>query len=177
MYALIKPLMVLFLLHASFAKASILDELIVFPGAEVVDVSDDRNIQQHLIVLGALEKINHELEPERSTFLVGKKSTRTYYLPVARKTGDVEQFYGLQLADIGTLVFSCTGRTCGSSSYWANKILNQAILYGPEQFQRYGIYELPDGAGYVSFYASQRATRKIYVHIEAFTAVSDQIDK
>ena len=141
-------------------------ELSLFPAAELVEEEIQDDVASHLIVLGALEKINHELEPENSEVRNGKKSSWTYYLPQARRTREVRQFYLPQLDSLGRIAFECSGRTCGSSTYWANRIFERAILYGPEQFQHFVIVELADNSGYLSVYIGQRATRKIYVHIE-----------
>ena len=118
----------------------------------------------YLLALGALEKINHVIEPEDSRLITGTKSTWTFELPDARSTGSIGDFYRAQLTSIGAILFECSGRGCGSSSYWANKIFNASVLYGPEQFQRYYVAEL--SAGFVVVYVAQRATRDIYVHIE-----------
>lgn len=118
----------------------------------------------HLVVLGSLEKVNRELQPEKSEIFYGRRYQETYYLPEARRTEQVFDHYRMQLKQLGQVLFQCDGRACGSSSYWANKVFKEAILYGPEQFQKYLIAERSDSGGYVAVYVGQRATRKIYVH-------------
>ena len=132
--------------------------------ADLVDQVINVDVSRHLVVLGALEKVNHILKPENSVMVQGIKSTFTYYPPEARRTQNVGEQIKPQLAQLGELVFECQGRTCGSSSNWANRILGKAILYGPEQYQRYYAVKLSEG--YLSVYIGQRATRKIYLHIE-----------
>ena len=132
--------------------------------AELVDEVINVDVSRHLVVLGALEKVNHILEPEKSVIVQGIKSTFTYYLPEARRTLNVGKQIKPQLVQLGELVFECQGRSCGSSSNWANRILGKAILYGPEQYQHYYAVKLING--YLSVYVGQRATRKIYLHIE-----------
>ena len=172
MYAIVKFLVVMLVFSSSITEASVLDSLQPPQNSELVDSTDSDQVKPHLVVLGALEKINHELEPEQSTSMVGRKSSRTYYLPLARKTSSVVEFYRDQLSVQGEIAFECRGRTCGSSSYWANKILGRSILYGPEQFQHYVVYQLPADSGYLAVYVGQRATRKIYVHIEAVSSMA-----
>jgi len=138
-----------------------------YAGAERVEEGADERQARHLLVLGSLEKVNHVVQPEASTMFKGLRSWETFYLPQARRTRDVAEHYLDEIEQLGELKFSCRGRTCGSSSYWANTIFGQAILYGPEQYQHYFIVELPDDGGYTSVYIGQRATRKIYVHIES----------
>lgn len=132
--------------------------------AELVDEVINVDVSRHLVVLGALEKVNHVLKPEKSVMVQGIKSTFTYYLPEARRTQNVDEQIKPQFAELGELVFECQGRSCGSSSNWANRILGKAILYGPEQYQRYYAVKLSDG--YLTVYVGQRATRKIYLHLE-----------
>jgi len=138
-----------------------------YVGAELVEEGADKRAARHLVVLGSLEKVNHVVQPEQSTTFKGLRSWETYYLPQARRTRDVADHYSNEIEQLGELKFSCRGRTCGSSSYWANSVFEQAILYGPEQYQYYFIVELPDGGGYTAVYVGQRATRKIYVYIES----------
>ena len=153
-------------LWAPGLRADALGQLVDYPGAELVDESDDGSAMARLVVLGALEKVNNELVPEKSVNLRGKLAFRTWYLPQARKTDAVAAHYRTQLAGQGELLFSCEGRSCGSSSHWANKVFDQAILYGPEQFQHYLIAWLEEQGGYLALYIAQRATRKIYAYAQ-----------
>ena len=157
---------------AGGAEIAIGPAMVRMPGAaEMIEKVVEEEAAPHLIVLGALEKVNHELQPEKSEIINGFKSAFTYYLPRARRTGDVGRFYRDQLVALGEVVFECEGRTCGSSSSWANSILDRAIIYGPEQHQRY--YVAKTASGYLSIYVGQRATRKIYVHIEYIETAGD----
>ena len=125
----------------------------------------------HLLILGALEKVNHVLQPERSEVVAGRRFQETLYLPEARRTEQVFDHYRQQLLSLGELLFECDGRACGSSSYWANRVFEEAVLYGPEQYQKYAIVRRNDGRGYLAVYVGQRATRKIYVHLVHFLTV------
>ena len=136
-----------------------------FPGAELKDKSTEP-FRSHMLVLGALEKVDRELRPENYKILSAKKSSYTYYLPEARQTSDVFEYYLNQLKTVGKIEFHCKGRACGSSSYWANKIFNSAVLYGPEQFQNYAVFRT--ASGWWTVYISQRATRKIYAHLNHY---------
>ena len=115
-----------------------------FPGAVLKQKSTEPE-KSHMLVLGALEKVDRELRPENYKILLATKSSYTYYLPEARQTSEVFEYYFNQLGTIGNLEFDCIGRACGSSSYWANKIFNSAVLYGPEQFQNYAVFQTSVG--------------------------------
>ena len=144
----------------------------LFPASELVE-QETTESTGHLLVLGALEKVNHELQPENFILVPGRKDASTWYLPEARRTKQVAEYFKSELVESANILFECQGRSCGSSSYWANRILGHAILYGPEQFQHYQIYELHDDGGYVAVYVGQRATRKIYVHVESVSRVPE----
>lgn len=157
---------VLALLLAGRLSAAEIPVRLVHPLSEEVETSADTDQRPRRVVLGALEKVNQVLEPEKYVTVPGARHTATYYLPESRRTEDVSEYYLEQLGRLGQVLFSCEGRTCGSSNYWANRIMERAILYGPEQFQRYHVAELTAGTGYLAVYIGQRATRKIYVHVE-----------
>lgn len=158
--------------------------------AELVEYSEETSRAARLIVLGALEKVNHVLEPEESILVTGTKKTLTYFLPDEVRTGPTGRFFQQQLSELGVIRYECEGRTCGSSSFWANKIFKERVLYGPLQFQRYYVAALDSAAldsaaldmseldesareigslespsAYIMIYVAQRATGKIYVHI------------
>ncbi|MBA59590.1 MAG: hypothetical protein CMQ40_10545 [Gammaproteobacteria bacterium] len=144
-----------------------------YPSAKIVDQTTS-SARSHMLVLGALEKVDRDLRPEDFKIFSGRKLSETYYLPEARNTAQVFSFYRSQLELAGELVYWCEGRSCGSSSYWANKIFDSSILYGPEQYQAYGVFEMAKGV-YFSIYVAQRATRKIYVHLERFLPFSETV--
>ncbi len=145
-------------------------QITLYSGAELVQESPAAAATVHSIVLGALEKVNNELVPERTETLRGIKNSYTWYLPEARRTSDVGSFFEQQLNAFGQLLFQCKGRDCGSSSSWANTVFNRPILYGPEQHQHYYVAKTADGIGFLAVYVGQRATRKIYLHIEFVAA-------
>ena len=161
---------IVLLMMVSFAGAIPAEVLTPYVGAELVAEGADTHDARHLVVLGSLEKVDHVVLPEQSTTFKGLRTWKTYYLPQARRTRDVAEHYREEIERLGEVKFACSGRTCGSSSYWANTLFEQSILYGPEQYQQFFIVEEPDGGGYTSVYIGQRATRKIYVHIQALTS-------
>ena len=157
------------------STVTIADRELTLPvGAQLVEntrlLDDPQSAEPagHLVVLGALERVNHELEPENSAFVFGTRQAWTWYLPASRRTRDVSRDMTAQLSDLEE-AFSCRGRGCGSSSYWANRIFERAILYGPQQYQYYHAYRINQGEetdSYLLVYVAERATRKIYLHIE-----------
>ena len=103
----------------SESYAASLEELTIehYPPYELVRSRNDEAPGRHLLPLGALEIIQQELVPEKSITVTGYRSSQTYYLPDARRTRDVAEYYEEQLAALGEVVYQCRGRTCGSSFF------------------------------------------------------------
>lgn len=74
----------------------------------------------------------------------------------------------LVLAELDTTLFSCTGRDCGRSNVWANAIFNNALLFGPDDKQRYaaGIVSVDDRQVLIAAYLVQRGNLRKYLHLQ-----------
>ena len=136
-----------------------------YPGVELVSVGADNSVESHRVILGSLKKINNVVEPEQFDYVLGNKGSKTFSVPEARSGDLIRDFYRLQLTALGEILFECSGRTCGSSNYWANTVFVMPVLYGPEQFQHYLLGRLKSG-DYIAVYVAMRGTKKVYVHIE-----------
>ncbi|MDX1588624.1 MAG: DUF4892 domain-containing protein [Oleiphilaceae bacterium] len=69
------------------------------------------------------------------------------------------------------VVFSCTGRSCGSSNVWANEVFDESTLYGRDEDQFYRVSAWRDANDRVqlnSLYIVQRGNRQVMVHEQAF---------
>lgn len=122
------------------------------------------------IVLGALERVRGEVIPEDSERLRGDVTKITYEVSQEFTGEDVYEFYQEQVAAKSyEVLYSCGGRECGSSNYWANDIFRNRILYGPERNQHFMAFR-PSSAlesdPYFSLYIITRVNRKIYAYIE-----------
>jgi len=146
-----------------------------YPGAILEAELREEAVVSHRIVLGSLQKINNVLEPELYEFVRGQRHSETYYLAGERRVGAVIRFYAEQLAETADILFQCEGRDCGSSNYWANRVFDSPILYGPEQFQRYLIGRDLVSGNYIAVYVGQRGTRKIYVHIVTLIPEAEEL--
>ncbi len=108
--------------------------------------------------------------PEQAERLRGNLTRITYEIPQGFSGADVIDFYRAQADERGyTSLFSCNGRGCGNSNYWANDVFDNRLLYGPERNQYYMALQA-DGAdnrtSYLAVYVITRATRRLYVHLE-----------
>ena len=140
-----------------------------FPDSEIIERELQRDIN-YRIILGALERVRGEVIPEDFERLRGDVTSITYEVSQEFTGGDVYAFYQEQLtAKDYEVLFSCGGRECGSSNYWANDIFRNRILYGPERNQFFIAFSANPGleeGPYFSVYIITRVNRKIYAYIE-----------
>ena len=153
-----------------------------FADSEIIDRELQRDIN-YRIILGALERVRGEVIPEDSKRLRGDVTKITYEVSQEFTGGDVYAFYQEQLtAKNHEVLYSCGGRECGSSNYWANDIFRNRILYGPERNQHFIAFRANpalEESPYFSVYIITRVNRKIYAYVEivepAGTEESEQI--
>ncbi|WP_022964235.1 DUF4892 domain-containing protein [Halopseudomonas pelagia] len=141
-----------------------------FPRATLVDSSIQADAD-HAVVIGSIRRINNQLRAEREVRTLGELIRATYQIPTEHGRQEAFEHAKEQLLDQpGSMLFFCEGRECGSSSLWANQVLGNARLYGPEDNQAYIVVQLDDEPQrFVSLYAITRGNRRVYVHVEQFT--------
>ena len=142
-----------------------------YPSAEVVSVTEDMAVANRELMLGAMKRTNTIVKPEVSRFIKGTRTSTTYFVPSEQRPDVVASYYESLLTEKGTMLFSCDGRSCGSSNDWANGVFGESILYGPDQDQRYFIAEEGDTIRMV--YIGLRGTRKLYVNVTVIDAGGD----
>jgi hypothetical protein len=172
------PLVIL-LLGFSVVSAAQSEELVVgfsdhsliagFADSEIIERGLQRDIN-YRIVLGALERIRGEVIPEDFERLRGDVTKITYEVSQEFTGEDVYAFYQDQLtAKNYDVLYSCGGRECGSSNYWANDIFRNRILYGPERNQHFMAFRANsalESDPYFSLYIITRVNRRIYAYLE-----------
>jgi len=140
-----------------------------FPDSEIVEAQFREDVN-HTLVLGSLQRKREEVVPEASERIRGNVTQLLYEVSQEFTGAYVYQFFVQQMQDKSyTPLFSCEGRACGSSNYWANDIFRNRILYGPERNQYYmamrtnlGVENEPS----IALYIITRTNRRIYAYVE-----------
>ncbi len=175
-----KTFSIVFLLFAACLSAALLaqtdernlgDHPLIerFPDStlEEIEVIEDSNYR---LVLGTLQRNREEVVPEDSLRLRGDVTKIRYQVSQEFSGADVHDFFRQQMAEKNyTELFSCSGRACGSSNYWANDIFRNRILYGPVRNQYFIAMragEDAESAAHISLYIITRANRRIYAYLE-----------
>ena len=75
-------------------------------------------------------------------------------------------------------MYRCSGLDCGSSNFWANKIFNNAKLYGRDANQAYLVAKMPGKANRIFvLYAVQRSKQKLYFNLDQIISSDAVTDK
>ncbi|PKM05150.1 MAG: DUF4892 domain-containing protein [Gammaproteobacteria bacterium HGW-Gammaproteobacteria-6] len=141
-----------------------------FPRAELVN--EIRNPSaDHVVVFGSIRRINNQLRAEREVRASGDLIRATFEIPAGHERTEAFNHAKSQLLAMPhRMLFFCEGRECGSSSLWANQVLDNARLYGPEENQAYLVVRLDEAPQrFVSLYAITRGNRRVYLHVDQFT--------
>jgi hypothetical protein len=140
-----------------------------FPDSEIVEY-DRTNELNHQLVLGTLQRTRGEVVPESAERLKGRVTRIVYAIPSDYQVSDVREFFVQQLRERGdSILFSCEGRACGSSNYWANDIFKRRILYGPERNQYYLAARSNtalENDPFLALYLITRANKRLYAYVE-----------
>ncbi|GJM13606.1 MAG: hypothetical protein DHS20C12_20090 [Pseudohongiella sp.] len=140
-----------------------------YPDSEIIERELERDIN-YTIILGALERIRGDVIPEDSQRLRGDVTKITYEVSQEFSGEDVFAFFQEQITGKSyEVLYSCEGRECGSSNYWANDVFRNRILYGPERNQHFVAFRdnsASDDDPFFSLYIITRVNRRIYAYLE-----------
>jgi hypothetical protein len=140
-----------------------------FPDSAIIEQEFSEEVN-YRFVLGSLQRTVGQVEPEYSERLRGNLTKITYEISQEFTGTDVYQFFQEQIVERGYEEgYSCEGRECGSSNYWANDIFKNRILYGPERNQYYIAVTAETGEfskSHVALYIITRGNRKVYAYLE-----------
>ncbi len=122
----------------------------------------------YLLGLGALQKVGGRWRHKHSEALHAQLERITWQINEGFTAEEGFDRMREQLPADAQLLFECSGRSCGSSAQWANRVFGQRVLYGHDERQHYAVWRLQqDGATWsIVFYAVDRANRRHYLHMD-----------
>ena len=138
-----------------------------FPRAEVAR-ERVQQASEHRVVIGNIRRINNQVRAERELQVVGELIRVSWRIPAGHSAREALGYAVEQLQQHPhTTLFFCEGRECGSSSLWANQVLDYSRLYGPEDNQLYLALRLDDQPQrFISLYAITRGNQQVYLHMD-----------
>ena len=125
---------------------------------------------EYVLALGSYKKIAGNWRVDRQQRLSGNLARYTLELPEGHSANNGFDFYLDQLQGFNFReLYHCKGRDCGTSNSWANNHFKIQLLYGLDQFQQYGAYEVTtadEKPFYVALYAVQRGNKRVYLQLD-----------
>jgi uncharacterized SAM-binding protein YcdF (DUF218 family) len=135
-------------------------------------------VNDHWVILGAVERIKGAVQPEADVRLSGELSRWLWKIPPGHKVDDSFSFLKSQLSDSVVTLFECEGRVCGLSNDYANKVFSQAILYGRNSEQKYWVgFESGKKNILWLVYGAQRSNQRVYLYAEKLVLTDKQAEK
>ena len=170
----LRSLLVLMVLSVPFAAQANL-----LPDFPMSTLEEERSIRgaSHRVMLSAIREVGDEVRAERSIRLSVDGTGRLYLLDPDAARQDARAWYLEQLqARNATILFQCEGRECGRSNVWANRVFDQASLYGRDANQEYLVAALEDEDGQrwlVTLYTVTRGNRRDHLWLEELKLSDD----
>lgn len=149
------------LLACSVVHASSLEQALLYPGAQVTEISTSE-VRHERILLSAPKRVSNSLRFDKDVIVSGLKSV--WLMGFDELTDELAVFkYYRQLLDAqGTQVFHCQERACGTSTDWANKIFSQAKLTARDSDQYYvaGHLQTAELSGWLAVYVVKNGRKE-----------------
>jgi hypothetical protein len=140
-----------------------------YPNAREVS-NKTTTANDYLLALGSYKKVGENWLVDRSQRLSGALVRSTLELPADHSAETGFMFYREQLEKYNFReLFFCKARDCGTSNSWANNHFKIIQLYGLDQYQFYGAYEITskeEKPFYVVIYSIMRGNKRAYVQLE-----------
>lgn len=139
-----------------------------YPHTKRIDFVE-REVIDHEVGLGALQKVGGEWRFKRSERLSGTLHRYTWLIGNGFSSSEVMTNLLKSVGSIegATELFSCDGRACGRAVQWANRVFNQRVLFGREDLQRYSVFALQgEEASRLLVYSAERTMDRQYLHVE-----------
>jgi len=141
---------------------------------EVYSEKDESSFN-HRILLSTPKRINNTLQIETQQIVNGERTNKLLEIKPGYTIKDARLFYLNFFNARGELLYSCEKRACGSSNYWANKILNEHQLYGRDSNQFYLAGKLKQGEKtlWLSVYGVKNGLKKNLIYISVISELTD----
>ncbi|WP_347329544.1 DUF4892 domain-containing protein [Marinimicrobium locisalis] len=146
-----------------------------FPEARAV-VREYHPDSTYVLALSTYKKVGGTWSAEREQRVAGDVSRRTVELAEGYSAREGFEFYRKQLASFALReLFACEQRECGGSINWANNHFNVIQLYGMDQHQYYGVYEVAQSGRvfYATLYAVRRGNGRVYIQLDLVRTPED----
>lgn len=157
-----------------FAKAVGAAEVTLqqYPNARVIFETQGKT-EDYTLALGSYKKTSGLWRVDRQVRLSGQQTRYTVELPEGHSADNGFDFYLDQLNNYNLReLFHCKARACGTSNSWANNHFKIQQLYGLDQYQQYGAYEVTtadEKPFYVAIYVVRRGNKRVIAQVDVLS--------
>jgi uncharacterized protein DUF4892 len=127
-----------------------------------------------LVLFSPVREVNNEIRSASLARLPVKGKGQLFRVLNGASREEALNHYLRRLRDRGaTVLFECSGVSCGGSSVWANQIFDQSTLFGSNRDQNYVVAGKIDENGKPSLtviYTVKRTNQREYVWVEQLEA-------
>lgn len=154
--------------HADILEAESLLSIERYPNAEIVRSAYEEKTNYPLVG-SAIKKVNGVVRADEEHRLDGQWLRIIYRLPEGHASDAGFQYFSNHLKQLKVeVVYQCESRHCGPSNLWANKVFEEASLYGldKEQFYSLNRRHIDDKTEYYVLYTVRRGNRRVYAMVD-----------
>ena len=147
-----------------------------YPNATVVRHGEGDRVNYPLVA-SAIKKVNGVVRADEEQRLDGSWRRLIYQMPDGHSSEAGFHFFSDRLGQLGVqTLYSCDGRHCGPSNLWANKVFEEANLYGldKDQFYLLGVRKVDGHAEYYVLYTVRRGNRRVYAMLDQLVVEGSQ---
>ncbi|WP_211828209.1 DUF4892 domain-containing protein [Kistimonas asteriae] len=139
-----------------------------YPNADIVRHSEGKKVNYPLVA-SAIKKVNGVVRADEEQRLDGAWRRVIYLMPDGHGSDASFRYFSDRLEKLGVkTLYSCEGRHCGPSNLWANKVFEEANLYGldKDQFYLLGARTVDSHTEYYVLYTVRRGNKRVYAMLD-----------
>lgn len=150
------------------------DGLPALTGARWQDGAQAERVDK-LYPLGAVNRISGTLRFADQVHLQGERNRKSWQLTDVHSMQDAfDQARHQAMQQDLELLFWCQGRECGPSNLWANAVVGNSRLYGPDDGQAAAVLAQPATDNWLLLYGVTRGNGRGMLHVEQITGQADR---
>lgn len=163
------------IVSALLSVAALADAELALPVPDSAELLSERSsVGTAVLLLSAAERIRRDLVIDHKEDIEGTHLERTYELD---RSQDLDALTDRFATALDVVLFRCSARDCGRSNVWANEIVGNPLLFGPDREQRYvaGVIGEGEAQRLVSVYLVQRGNLRRYLRLQVMNPTTPRV--
>ncbi|GAA4648925.1 hypothetical protein GCM10023116_11990 [Kistimonas scapharcae] len=139
-----------------------------YPNADIVRYGEGEKVNYPLVA-STIKKVNGVVRADEERRLDGAWRRVIYQMPDGHGSDAGFRYFSDRLDKLGVkTLYQCDGRHCGPSNLWANKVFEEANLYGldKDQFYLLGARTVENQTEYYVLYTVRRGNKRVYAMVD-----------